>query len=142
MSERVCVNLRMADSTIVSSKIEISHDSESGDWTLVLDTAEIGGRKFKGSDLFEAVIELRKSLEHCGVQLLCAGARHDVFPSGMSRGMGGGRYAYSTRIGQPARREDIVPQEGSSLAFCLSRGKGSCLCENKTQQLPTLAGGC
>jgi len=40
--------------------------------------------------------------------LLCAGARPDVFPSGMSRGMGDGRKAYITRLGQRALRTDLV----------------------------------
>ena len=40
--------------------------------------------------------------------LLCAGARPDIFPSGMSRGMGDGRKAYITRLGQPALRTGLV----------------------------------
>ena len=64
--------------------------------------------EFKGDDLFKALCSLREALEKVGAQALCAGARPDVFPSGMARGMGGGRKAYITQIGFPALRTDLV----------------------------------
>jgi hypothetical protein len=45
-------------------------------------------------DIFDAFESLRELFEGDGVQLLCAGARPDVRPSGMSRSMSGGRKAY------------------------------------------------
>lgn len=65
-------------------------------------------REFSGDDLFDALVKLRTQLERHGCQLLCKGARPDVFPSGMSRSMGGGRQAYIMRLGKPARMEDLV----------------------------------
>lgn len=59
-------------------------------------------------DVFEALCRIRRKLESFGAVLLCAGARVDVFPSGMSRSMGLGRKAYANRLGQPARQEDLV----------------------------------
>lgn len=52
--------------------------------------------------MFEALIALRLLLERRGGCLLCAGARTNVFPSSMSRDMGGGRMAYVLRLGEPA----------------------------------------
>jgi hypothetical protein len=63
---------------------------------------------FKATDLFEALRAMREDLERDGCQLLCAGARPDVTPSGMSRSMSGGRKAYIVRQGSPASRTDIV----------------------------------
>jgi hypothetical protein len=63
---------------------------------------------FGGSDLFEAMIAWRRILDAVGSKLLCAGARTDVFPSGMLRDMSGGRKAYILRMGAQGRSEDIV----------------------------------
>jgi len=49
---------------------------------------------FQGNDLFDAFLSLRQKLEEMNFRLLCAGSRHNVWPSGMSRSMGGGRKAY------------------------------------------------
>ena len=51
----------------------------------------------EGPDLFEALQAVRRRLEDAGMLLCCQGARADVFPSGMSRQMGGGRRAYRHR---------------------------------------------
>lgn len=59
-------------------------------------------RVFGGDDLFDALILLRNELEAMNCLLLCAGARPDVYPSGMSRGMSGGRMAYVCEIGKSA----------------------------------------
>jgi hypothetical protein len=60
------------------------------------------GRIFEGSDLFDALMSLRKQLEGAGFRLLCAGARRDVYPSGMARSMGNARKAYIFELGKPA----------------------------------------
>ncbi len=65
-------------------------------------------REFFGDDLFDALVSLRRELEKMEAQLLCAGARIDVSPSGMSRAMGDGRKVYVTHLGSPARKSDIV----------------------------------
>ncbi len=57
---------------------------------------------FGGSDLFSAFLSLREDLEKYGGRLLCAGARVNVWPSGMSRSMGGGLKAYVMVLGRPA----------------------------------------
>lgn len=63
---------------------------------------------FSGRDFFSAFAKLREWLEESHIKLLCNGARVDVYPSGMSRDMGGGRKAYVLCVGQPARRIDQV----------------------------------
>jgi hypothetical protein len=65
-------------------------------------------REFSNGDLFDSLISLRKALEESGIQILCAGARPDVFPSGMSRNMSGGRKAYITKLGNPALLINLV----------------------------------
>jgi hypothetical protein len=60
--------------------------------------------RFGGEDLFEAQITLRAELEKAGHKILCAGSRIDVYPSGMSRFMAGGRKAYVTELGFPVTK--------------------------------------
>jgi hypothetical protein len=105
MSEAKTIKVRLADGTIKECAIALSN---SPPWKLTFSGIELGVPEFSGEDLFEALNALRGALEKSGAQLLCAGARPDVFPSGMSRGMGGGRKAYVTRIGAPALRTDLV----------------------------------
>ena len=61
-----------------------------------------------GSVYFNILRLIRLRLEANGVVLLCIASRVDVYPSGMSRSMGGGRRAYKLKLGQQARKEDIV----------------------------------
>jgi len=77
-------------------------------WELWFGGIESLNRVFAGRDLFEALITLRCALEEAGAQLLCQGARPEVFPTGMSRDMGGGRKAYVTGIGVSPSRPDFV----------------------------------
>ena len=65
-------------------------------------------REFWGDDLFDILTILRDDLERLGFTLLCMAARRDVFPSGMSRSMAGGRKAYVHRLGSPAVQGDLV----------------------------------
>ncbi|MGD9584853.1 MAG: hypothetical protein AB7V26_14445 [Lysobacterales bacterium] len=108
MNEEIVIHVLLADGTIQAIRVDIQQIGEMGLWSLkVLDMA-MAGRSYVGDDLFEAMIELRKDLEQGGSALLCAGARQDVFPSGMSRSMSDGRKAYVTRIGEPANRSDLI----------------------------------
>jgi hypothetical protein len=81
------------------------------------------------TDLYRALQLMRQHLEKEGTQLLCAGARPDVVPSGMSRSIGGGRKAYVIRMGVPANniadlvdifddaRSELVGSVGQQRAF-------------------------
>lgn len=61
-----------------------------------------------GSDMFMALVRLRRQLEPDGLKVAVQGARRDTYPSGMARDMGGGMQVYVIRPGQGARLEDLV----------------------------------
>jgi hypothetical protein len=73
-----------------------------------------------GSDLFECLQSIRRSLESDGLLLCCQGARSLVFPSGMSRQMSNGRLAYPLQRDPPLSDADLVdiflPAELSEVA--------------------------
>ena len=108
MSQSIQVKVRMADGDIVSAAVEICSNAGTRLHGLTIKGIDTGQERFDAGDLFEAMTDLRRVLERTGAQLLCAGARVDVYPSGMCRDMGGGRQAYATQIGKPARMEDLV----------------------------------
>lgn len=99
MSELHTIRLEVSNGSLDTLAVEVPNTSP---WKLLASGAGFRSREFVGEDLFEALIALRKELEKTGYRLLCAGARVDVFPSGMSRSMGGGRKAYITQLGEPA----------------------------------------
>lgn len=70
----------------------------------------VGGRSYvsEGVDSFESLVSLRRQLEADGLLLCVNGARSDVFPSGMSRQMGGGRKAYVLVPGRTPTTDDLV----------------------------------
>jgi hypothetical protein len=76
-------------------------------WRLRL---EVGGMEYtaEGSDLFECLTVVRRSLERQGMRICCLGSRPDVFPSGMSSQMSGGRKAYRHHPGRRPTRADLV----------------------------------
>ncbi len=82
--------------------------SNSEPWLIELDCPNLGIKKYKGDDLFDALLLMRKSLEKVGIQVLCNGSRKNVFSSGMSRSMGGGRKAYIIKIGSPVKSDSLV----------------------------------
>ncbi len=57
---------------------------------------------------FHALQNLRVMLSAEGACLCCQGARVNVYPSGMSLEMNGGRLAYQMTMGQQARNSDVV----------------------------------
>ena len=61
-----------------------------------------------GVDLFDSLTGLRDALEAEGLLICIEGARADVYPSGMSRQMGGGRRAYRHVSGRRPERADLV----------------------------------
>lgn len=80
---------------------------DSAPWGLRL---VVEDREFRshGEDLFESLGSLRRLLEAEDRLLCVAGARGDVFPSGMSRQMSGGRKAYRVVRGRRPGRNDLV----------------------------------
>src|SRR6185295_18354608 len=62
----------------------------------------------EASDYFEALCQIRLSLEKDGLIPFCYGASLNVYPSGMARDMGAGLKAYKLTIGKHARMQDLV----------------------------------
>jgi hypothetical protein len=98
----VTANARFSDGAVAELRLEISLDKECRLWQIRLMESEENVTCFRETDLYKAMQALRKHLEAKGGQLLCAGARPDVVPSGMSRDMGGGRKAYVIQLGKQA----------------------------------------
>lgn len=99
MVSNVIVELMKADGSV--TVLEVLPDATYDTSSLTVIRGEFVGRTFVGGDLFDAMIALREELETVGGKLLCAGARRDVWPSGMSRSMGSARKAYVLELGKP-----------------------------------------
>ena len=117
MNETRNVKVKHPDGTIIDCFVEIFKTRPA---KLIFSGPYLDRREFLADDLFDALVALRGELEDMGAQLLCAGARPDVFPSGMSREMGLGIKAYVNRIGFPSRRADLV-----DIFDCAAAGVGS-----------------
>jgi hypothetical protein len=100
MSAIVEVSIQMEDGKLEKCLLTIS-DSEP--WKISLQGAGYDEYAVEAKDLFDGLILLRNELEKSGKKILCNGARKNVWPSGMSRSMGGGRKAYLMEIGCRAR---------------------------------------
>lgn len=103
-SERIHVRLLTSDGLPLDAVLTVSAASP---WEVSLD---IGNSTFfgAGDDLFDALVELRKELGAKGVSILCQGAAKNVYPSRMSRQMGGARRAYKLTLGRQAFFPDLV----------------------------------
>jgi hypothetical protein len=64
--------------------------------------------EYSSWNFFYALLELRRGLEQDGIQLLCAGARVDLWPSHMGLDMGRGLKGYVNKIGEQAKRETLI----------------------------------
>jgi hypothetical protein len=93
------------DGRVFEIQVEISG---SRDWNLRHYGVDGALHSHDASDVFAAMQMMREELEAQGIKLLCAGARTDVWPSAMSRDMGGGRKAYIQRLGEKASQTDLV----------------------------------
>jgi hypothetical protein len=56
----------------------------------------------EADDCFKALQFLRRDADRNGWSIRCLGSRRNVWPSGMSRSMGGGLRAYVLRLGKQA----------------------------------------
>ena len=74
-----------------------------------LDLRFAGERIIASADtFFDALAEMRRTLERQGFRPKCLGATKNFYPSPMIRSMGGGEKAYRLRLGCPAKTEDLV----------------------------------
>jgi hypothetical protein len=104
MNKKVTITskARLSDGAIKELRLDVSLDIQRELWQIQLNNFDENVIRFREADLYRAMQALREYLEAKGCQLLCAGARPDVAPSGMSRSMGGGREAYVLHLGKQA----------------------------------------
>jgi hypothetical protein len=62
----------------------------------------------EADDFFSALCSIRAELGAAGLMPRCYGSSRNVYPSGMSRGMGAGDKAYRLYPGRRGRTSDIV----------------------------------
>jgi len=107
MKQRSVIKLDCVDNAGVHKDctIEVSDDEP---WVIKAEIPELEERIFQGSDLFDCLMKFRIYLESKNYLLLCNGARVDVYPSGMSRDMSGGKLAYITKLGISPSKDDLV----------------------------------
>jgi hypothetical protein len=100
--ETIISKARLSDASVKELRLDVSVDMQCQLWQIELVNFEENTTCFRETDLYKAMHILRQYLEARGYQLLCAGARPDVVPSGMSQSMGGGQQAYVIRPGKQA----------------------------------------
>jgi hypothetical protein len=106
MEEAQIVKAMSLSGEVFDLQLEISDNRR--DWNLKFRDLAGNVHCYDAGDVFAALQSMREELEAQGVKLLCAGARKDVWPSGMSRDMGGGFKAYVMRFGETAKIKDLV----------------------------------
>jgi hypothetical protein len=86
------------------------HELEGSDDYLVACALPISGEQVCGqaSDCFAALQTVRRIAEDRNWMICCKGARRNVWPSGMSRSMGGGIKAYTLEMGRQATLDSLV----------------------------------
>ncbi|WP_309736981.1 hypothetical protein [Chamaesiphon sp. OTE_75_metabat_556] len=82
-------------------------DSIIRKWALEFTSSITRELFFMEGDVFRCLTQLRLELAKDGYKILCAGARIDVYPSGMSRDMGGGVVA--NVLSSKAEKTDLDP---------------------------------
>lgn len=83
--------------------------STTSPWRVILSCSLLNYRReVIGDDLFSCLSLIREDFEREGAVLLCKGSKPNVWPSGMSREMSGGRMGYTMEFGKPTRRDQMV----------------------------------
>ena len=93
----------------VESDAALAWRYEGGAWIVTL-TMDAGAQTFEASadDAFEALCRVREQAEPDGWRVGVAGARPDVWPSGMARDQGGGLTAYRLGVEAEAEADAVV----------------------------------
>lgn len=86
-------------------------------WTVSIASSEFDPVEVQADDAFEALCIIRAQLEPLGWRIGVAGARADVWPSGMARDQGGGLRAYRlTSQGVESLVDTFEPVDPASVA--------------------------
>ena len=96
MREQIELEVKRAGDAPIACSITIDC---AADVSLKFSGPSLPAREYLSTDLFDALALLRDDLEALGYRSLCAGARIDVYPSGMCRSMAHGRKAYILKLG-------------------------------------------
>ena len=104
-TESLHLRVSSKDGTIIPCELQIGGNPPN---RIVFSGTGRESANSSGIDLFDAFMNMRLELERQGLQLLCIGCRPNVWPSGMSRDMGGGRKAYVTYMERPSSGADLV----------------------------------
>lgn len=105
MSEIIQLSLLQRDGEVSTCEILFP---PAPPWFIRFGSPTLGTKIFEDDDLFECLRDIRRFLEEKGWSIVCNGARGDVYPSPMSRQMGGGRKSYVLRIGMQAHPSSLV----------------------------------
>ena len=99
----------MSDNNIAPATL-LMFDEAPDNPGLVKLTLHFNGQEISSvdDDYFSAMCAIRRVLEQEGALPCCYGASKNVYPSGMSRDMGAGVYAYKLTLGSPAKQADLV----------------------------------
>jgi hypothetical protein len=108
MQDKILVILKVQDERGFIFDAQVQYFSSSWRvWTLEFIAPITEKLSFTESDVFECLTQLRLELAKYGCKPLCAGARLDVYPSGMARDMGSGLSA-QVMSGVPTNKwEDV-----------------------------------
>jgi hypothetical protein len=91
MEDKTLVILKIQDKQGLILDGQVKYFSPSWpDWVLEFTSPITEKLSFTAQDVFECLTQLRVELAKYGYKPLCAGARLDVYPSGMARDMGSG----------------------------------------------------
>lgn len=103
MKETKVVNILMS-----GKKSEVSLILSNDKRKCLINAVFPNGENFdaESSDYFSALVYIRN--KYPNYIFLCKGAKKNVYPSGMSRDMGGGVIAYELTLGKRAEIKDMV----------------------------------
>jgi len=99
------MNVKQKDGSVSDYNISLA---DTGDSSIIMTLDDGTMKNFSDDDLFKSLKLIRAFFEKKGAKVLCNGSRVDVYPSGMSRGMGKGRKAYVLILGKQARINNLV----------------------------------
>lgn len=108
MAELRATAILSADGKLVPAQLQIDEE-DPANRAMVRLSLRFEERELVASepDFFSALCTIRQILEQENLLLNCYGSSRNVYPSAMSRDMGGEK-AYKLKLGRPARTNDLV----------------------------------
>lgn len=104
-AEQYKIVLRGPSGEMIDALVMINDEPDGAHLRLVYGEERISA---VAEDVFDAFGLIRCTLWERQILPLCYGASRNVFPSPMSRSMGGGVKAYRLSLGKQAKMEDLV----------------------------------